>query len=114
MPAGGVAQQSIGIETKGGVFTVVIRRGTPLPVAHCEIFTTADAMQASVQIRVFRGDGAQVADNAPLGVFEILGFRPGDPGTPQIQVTFHADEAETVTLTARELTTGWDLPVYRS
>jgi molecular chaperone DnaK len=107
-------RQSIGIETRGGKFTKLIERGSALPATCSEIFTTADAGQTSIQITVFRGDHRQAARNENLGVFELSGIAPGPAGQHQIETTFTVDPAGNLTVSARYLGTGAELPVYRT
>ena len=104
--ADGVLRESIGIETRGGVFTKLIERGTMIPAACSEIFTTADNNQPSIQIRVFRGDHSLAEQNTSLGTFEVSGIAPARPGIPQIEVTFHVNADEEVSLSAEALPTG--------
>src|SRR5450432_1781630 len=99
-------RRSVGIETRGGMFTKLIGRGSALPARRSEIFTTADAGQASIRIKVFRGDHDRTTRNTSLGVFEVSGIAPGAPGAPQIEVTFTVDAGEEFTVSARDLGTG--------
>jgi molecular chaperone DnaK len=109
--ADGLLQQSIGIQTKGGICTKLIPRGSPLPTSHSEKFSTADRDQRSIKVHVFYGDNRFTADNVPLGTFEVQGIGPAEPLMPQIQITFHVDAYEGVRLSALDLNTGKDLPV---
>ncbi len=102
---------SIGIETKGGNFTSLIRKGVPLPVSVTEVFTTAEPDQPSIKIRCFQGEKSRTARNEELGWFEVTEIAPGGPGEPQIKVTFHADVGGAFSITARDARTGRDLPV---
>ncbi len=101
----GVLRESIGIETRGGVFTKLIERGNIIPAACSEVFTTADDNQLSIQIRVFRGDHSLAVENTSLGTFEVSGIAPARPGIPQIEVTFHVDADEEVSLSATAIPT---------
>jgi hypothetical protein len=105
---------SLGIETKGGRFTRLIRKGTPLPVSVTEIFTTADPNQPSIQIKPFQGEKPLAAHDMGLGLFDVTEIPPAGPGEPQIEVTFHVDASGAFSMTARDAHTGRDLPVLRS
>jgi len=102
--------QPLGLETKGGVFTVLITRGTALPTRRSDVFTTADEYQGSITITLFQGDHGQAALNTRLGVFELTGFTPDRAGLPQIQVTLDVDFA-VLTVSANDLRSGAELPV---
>jgi molecular chaperone DnaK len=102
---------SIGIETKGGRFTRVIEKGAPLPVSVTETFTTAEPNMSSIQIRPFQGEHALATRNTRLGLFEVTQIPPGDPGEPQIEVTFHVDADGAFSMTATDARTDRDLPV---
>ena len=102
---------SVGIETKGGTFTPLIRKGMPLPVRVAEIFTTAEPDQSAIKIRCFEGEKSRTARNRELGWFELAEIPPGGAGEPQIEVTFHVDAIGAFSITARDARTGRDLPV---
>jgi molecular chaperone DnaK len=110
--AGGLPH-SIGIETKGGVFTPLLGQGMPLPVSVTEIFTTAERNQPSITIRCLQGEEPSAARNMELGVFELAELPPGGRGEPQIEVTFHVDASGAFSITARDGRAGRDLPVRR-
>jgi molecular chaperone DnaK (HSP70) len=93
---------SVGIETKGGTFTPLIRKGMPLPVRVTEIFTTAEPDQSSVKIKCFEGEKSPTARNRELGWFELAEIPPGGPGEPQIEVTFHVDATGAFSIMARD------------
>jgi molecular chaperone DnaK len=101
-----VASLSLGIETKGGVFTKVIERNTTIPVKRREIFTTADDNQRSILIRVFQGERELAAYNESIGVFELDGLVPAPRGVPQIEVSFEIDADGMVHVSAVDLITG--------
>jgi molecular chaperone DnaK len=111
--AGPRMRQSVGLETKGGRFTILIKRGSALPAMCSEIFTPGDAGQTSIQIKVFRGRHKTVTRNRGLGVFEVSGIPPGPAGQPQIEITFAIDPADNLTVSARDLGTGAAMPVRR-
>ncbi|HTI26051.1 MAG TPA: molecular chaperone DnaK [Kutzneria sp.] len=101
-----VTPLSLGIETKGGVFTKLIERNTTLPCKRTEVFTTADDNQPSVQIQVFQGEREIAAHNKKLGQFELRGIAPAPRGVPQIEVTFDIDPNGIVHVYAKDLGTG--------
>jgi len=102
---------SLGLETKGGVMTTLIKCGTLIPAEQTETFTTADDNQPSVQIQVYQGEQERAADNKLLGTYDLLGIPPAPRGVPQIAVTFGVDAHGTVYVTARDLGTGKELNV---
>jgi molecular chaperone DnaK (HSP70) len=98
--------ESVGIETLGGVFTPVIKKGSPIPVTIKEIFSTAADNQSSVMIHVLAGNAELAKDNRTIGQFQIVGIRPAPRGVPQIEVAYVVDDSGALTVKAKDLDTG--------
>ena len=101
-----VTPLSLGIETMGGVNTVIIERNTTIPTRHSQIFTTAGNFQTSVDIKVFQGERKFTRDNKLLGNFRLNGIKRAMAGVPQIEVTFDIDVNGIVNVSAKDLGTG--------
>ncbi len=101
-----VTPLSLGIETKGGVFTRLIERNTTIPTRKSEIFSTADDGQTSVEIHVLQGERDLAAYNKTLGKFQLMGIPPAPRGIPQIEVGFDIDANGIVHVSAKDLATG--------
>ena len=101
-----VTPLSLGIETKGGVFTRLIDRNTTIPTKKSEIFSTADDNQTSVEIHVLQGERDMARFNKTLGKFQLVGIPPAPRGIPQIEVTFDIDANGIVHVSAKDLGTG--------
>jgi molecular chaperone DnaK len=98
-----VAPLSLGIETEGGVNTVLIPRNTTIPTNKKQIFSTSADNQPSVHIRVLQGERPRANDNKELGRFELTGIAPAPRGVPQIEVTFDIDSDGILKITATDL-----------
>src|SRR5437870_9522296 len=101
-----VTPLSLGIETKGGVFTRLIERNTTIPTKKSEVFTTADDNQPSVEVHVAQGESEMVTFNKTLGKFQLVGIPPAPRGMPQIEVTFDIDANGIINVSAKDLGTG--------
>jgi len=101
-----VTPLSLGIETKGGVFTKLIERNTTIPTRKSEIFSTAEDGQPSVEIHVLQGEREMAAYNKTLGKFQLVGIAPSPRGVPQIEVTFDIDANGIMHVSAKDMGTG--------
>jgi molecular chaperone DnaK len=101
-----VTPLSLGIETKGGVFTRLIERNTTIPTKKSEVFTTAEDSQPSVEVHVLQGESEMAAFNKTLGKFQLVGIPPAPRGMPQIEVSFDIDANGIIHVTAKDLGTG--------
>jgi molecular chaperone DnaK len=101
-----VTPLSLGIETLGGVMTVLIPRNTTIPTKKSEIFTTAADNQTSVEVHVLQGERPMARDNRTLGKFHLVGIPPAPRGVPQIEVTFDIDANGILNVSAKDQATG--------
>ncbi len=101
-----VTPLSLGVETLGGVMTVIIERNTTIPVRRSQIFSTAEDNQTAVDIHVLQGERPMAADNISLGRFRLDGIPPAPRGVPQIEVTFDIDANGILNVSARDKATG--------
>jgi molecular chaperone DnaK len=101
-----VTPLSLGIETKGGVFTKLIERNTTIPTRKSEIFSTAEDNQSSVEVHVLQGEREMAAYNKSLGKFQLTGIPPAPRGVPQVEVTFDIDADGILHVSAKDLGTG--------
>ena len=101
-----VTPLSLGIETMGGINTVIIERNTTIPTKKSQIFSTAADNQTSVEVHVLQGEREFAADNKTLGRFHLDGIMPARRGVPQIEVTFDIDANGIVHVSAKDKGTG--------
>ncbi len=101
-----VTPLSLGIETLGGVLTVLIPRNTTIPTRKSETFTTAEDGQTQVEIHVLQGERPMARDNRTLGRFILDGIPPAPRGVPKIEVTFDIDANGILAVSAKDLATG--------
>jgi molecular chaperone DnaK len=100
-----VTPLSLGIETLGGVMTVLIPRNTTIPTKKTEVFSTADDSQTQVEIHVLQGERPMARDNRTIGKFQLTGIPPAPRGIPQIEVTFDIDANGILHVSAKDKAT---------
>jgi molecular chaperone DnaK len=103
-----VTPLSLGVETLGGVMTVMIQRNTTIPTQKKEVFSTAGDNQPSVEIHVLQGERAESRYNRTLGRFHLEGIMPAPRGVPKIEVTFDIDANGILSVHAKDTATGKD------
>ncbi len=101
-----VTPLSLGIETLGGVMTVLIPRNTTIPTRKAEVFSTADDNQSTVEIHVLQGEREMAVHNKTIGKFTLTGIPPAPRGMPQVEVTFDIDANGILHVGAKDKTTG--------
>ncbi len=101
-----VTPLSLGIETLGGVTTVLIQRNTTIPTKKSETFSTAEDNQTTVEIHVLQGERQMAADNRTIGKFQLTGIPPAPRGMPQVEVTFDIDANGILHVSAKDKATG--------
>jgi molecular chaperone DnaK len=101
-----VTPLSLGVGTKGGLFTKLIERNSSIPTRASQIFTTVVDNQTKVEINVLQGERKIATENRSLGKFELVGIPPAPRGVPQIEVTFDIDSNGIVSVSAKDLATG--------
>jgi molecular chaperone DnaK len=101
-----VTPLSLGVETQGGLMTVVIPRNTTIPMKKSETFSTAVDNQTSVEVHVLQGERPLAKDNRTLGRFNLVGIPPAPRGVPQIEVTFDIDSNGIVNVSAKDMASG--------
>ncbi|MDQ3823289.1 MAG: molecular chaperone DnaK [Actinomycetota bacterium] len=101
-----VTPLSLGIETKGGVFTKLIDRNTTIPTRKAETFTTAEDNQPSVEVHVLQGESEMALYNKTLGKFQLVGIPPAPRGMPMIEVSFDIDANGIINVSAKDQGTG--------
>jgi molecular chaperone DnaK len=100
-----VTPLSIGVETRGGLFTKLIERNSTIPTKATQVFTTVVDNQDTVEIHVLQGEREIAAENKSLGKFDLVGIPPAPRGVPQIEVTFAIDSNGIVSVSARDVAT---------
>ena len=101
-----VTPLSLGIETLGGVTTVLIPRNTTIPTKKSETFSTAEDNQTTVEIHVLQGERQMAIDNRTIGKFQLTGMPPAPRGMPQVEVTFDIDANGILHVSAKDKATG--------
>lgn len=100
-----VTPLSLGIETMGGIMTVLVDKNTTIPTKASQVFSTAEDNQPAVTVRVFQGERSMAQDNKMLGEFNLEGISAAPRGTPQIEVSFDIDSNGIIHVSAKDKTT---------
>lgn len=108
----GKLEQSIGIETLGGVFTPILQQGVDVPCQKSEIFSTATDNQSQIMVKPYRGTAKLVADCDQLGQFQVVGIPSAPRGTPQIEITFAVQNGSFI-LSAKDILVGKPMKIKR-
>ena len=106
-----VTPLSLGIETLGGIMTKLVERNATIPTEQKQVFSTAEANQSAVTIKVYQGERQMAADNRLLGQFNLEGLPPAPRGLPQIEVKFDLDANGILQVSAKDLGTGQEQKV---
>ena len=101
-----VCPLSLGVETQGGIMSILITRNTQVPAVVKEIFTTAYDNQVSVDVKIYQGERPKTVDNLCLGEFKLDGIEKSPRGLPKIEVTFEIDANGILSVMAQDIDTG--------
>jgi L1 cell adhesion molecule like protein len=101
-----VTPLSLGIETQGGLMSIVVPRNTTIPTIKTSIFTTTSNNQTTVEIPVFEGERTMTKDNNKLGEFNLTGITPAPAGVPELEVTFNIDANGIMNVSAKDRASG--------
>jgi molecular chaperone DnaK len=107
-----VTPLSLGVETLGGVMTVMVPRNTTIPTRKTEIYSTASDSQTSVEIHVLQGERPMARDNRTLGRFHLEGIMPAPRGVPKVEVSFDIDANGILNVAAKDMATGKDQKIH--
>jgi molecular chaperone DnaK len=108
-----VTTEALGVKTLGGVFTPLIKEGTPVPCSVSEVFSTAADGQSQILVSLFRGTDPIAVKNHPLGRFQVVNIPSAPRGMPQVEITFSIT-GRSISLAARDLTQGTELEIVRA
>jgi L1 cell adhesion molecule like protein len=97
-----VTRLSLGVETAGGMMTVLVARNSMIPAKKSQVFTTSSDNQPAIMVKVFEGERARTRDNHLLGTFDLTGIPPAPRGVPQIEVTFDVDADGIMRMSAQD------------